>query len=241
MSEHRAVSGTRTGLLTCSGSLAGPRALAVSLGAEVEGDLDGCLAAFARGVPIAVHNPGGYAVDRCVRAGPVGRVEDASWNVVISDLSGDTGNERTVRLVPRGLVVGIGASSGVATDTASAALSGLGRLLGPSPRAVRAVATVDRRACEPGLRTALREYFRDRGVDSAPPLLGYASEVLSCVTVASPSGSVRSALGTASVAEAAALRAASELGDARPHLVLPKTVVSGMTLAVARIPAPGPC
>nr|WP_281361261.1 cobalamin biosynthesis protein [Actinopolyspora biskrensis] len=200
--------------------------------------MDGCLAAFARGVPVAVHNPDGYVVDRFVRAGAVGRGEDASWNVVISDLCGEAGQERTVRLVPRGLVVGVGASSGVSADTVLAALSGLDSLLGPHPRAVRGVATVDRRAREPGLGTALREYSRCRGVESDPPLWGYATEVLSGVTVPSPSGSVRSALGTASVAEAAALRAASELGDGRARLVLPKTVVSGVTLAVARVPAP---
>ncbi|NHD17196.1 cobalamin biosynthesis protein [Actinopolyspora sp. BKK1] len=138
-------------------------------------------------------------------------------------------------------MLGIGASSGVAAGTASAALAGLDELLGPRPRAVRAVATVDRRAREPGLRAALREYFLARGVDGEPPLRGYAPEVLSAVPVVSPSASARSALGTAGVAEAAALRAASEVGDGGPRLVLPKAVVSGVTLAVARTPAPASC
>lgn len=84
------------------------------------------------------------------------------------------------------------------------------------------VATLDRRADEPGLRAAV-----------APRVPhGYAAEELAGVAVSTPDERVAAATGTPAVAEAAALLAAGPGAE----LVVPKTVGDGVTAAVARRP-----
>ncbi|WP_248867063.1 cobalamin biosynthesis protein [Streptomyces halobius] len=73
-------------------------------------------------------------------------------------------------------------------------------LLGHTPAAVTALATVDVKAAEPGLAGVARQL----GV----PLLSYAAEALAAVRVPAPSRFARDVMGTPSVAEAAALLAA---------------------------------
>jgi cobalamin biosynthesis protein CbiG len=65
-------------------------------------------------------------------------------------------------------------------------------------------------------------------------LRGYRAAALAGQAVPHPSGPVAAAVGTASVAEAAALLAAGP-GAA---LVLPKTVHGGVTVAIARAAGP---
>jgi cobalt-precorrin 5A hydrolase len=88
----------------------------------------------------------------------------------------------------------------------------------PARARVTALATLDVRAAEPGLIGAATA----RGW----PLTGHAAAVLAAVPVPTPSARVAAAVGTASVAEAAAL-----LGGAR--LVVGKTVHGRVTVAVA--------
>lgn len=96
------------------------------------------------------------------------------------------------------------------------------------------VATLDRRAGEPGL------------LDAVAPRVprGYPAEALAAAPVPHPSGRVAAATGTPSVAEAAALLAAGP----GAVLVVPKTTGDGVTVAVARgtprrpwrpVPSPG--
>ncbi|MFP5020620.1 cobalamin biosynthesis protein [Pseudonocardia phyllosphaerae] len=82
------------------------------------------------------------------------------------------------------------------------------------------VATLGRRADEPGLRAAV--------APRAP--VGYPAEALAAVPVPSPDGRVGAAVGTASVAEAAALLTAGPGAT----LLVPKTRGDGVTVAVAR-------
>lgn len=113
--------------------------------------------------------------------------------------------------------VGVGARSGTSAAVVVAAVrEALGDMT------IECLATVDRRADEPGIVAAAAEI----GV----PLLTFTPDELATVPVPHPSPRTAQALGTPSVAEAAALLA-SDGGE----LVVPKTVVGGITLAAAAI------
>jgi len=149
---------------------------------------------------------------------------------------------------PPSLVVGIGASRGVAATEVTALISQALADAGLSPRSVRLAATVDLKAGEAGLRQAVR----DRGW----PLAVFPAVGLAAMPVPNPSETVRSAVGTPSVAEAAALLAAglpvlahppapgelcrpavpADVGRTwpGPELVVTKRVSAHATVAVAR-------
>ncbi|MDT3400031.1 cobalamin biosynthesis protein [Streptomyces sp. B1866] len=112
---------------------------------------------------------------------------------------------RAARTGPGGpLVVGVGACRGVAGDEVVDLVCAALAEAGLSPAGVVALATAAARAAEPGLvRAAAR-----LGV----PLRGYGAGALAAVPVPHPSALALAALGTPSVAEAAALLAAGEGG-----------------------------
>ncbi|GIE95179.1 hypothetical protein Ari01nite_26440 [Paractinoplanes rishiriensis] len=89
---------------------------------------------------------------------------------------------------------------------------------------IRVLATLDRRAAEDGVRLAARVCGWE--------LRGYTVAELAGQAVPHPSGRVAESIGTASVAEAAALLAAGP-GAA---LLLPKSIHSGVTVAIAGLP-----
>jgi cobalt-precorrin 5A hydrolase/precorrin-3B C17-methyltransferase len=125
---------------------------------------------------------------------------------------------------PPSLVVGVGASRGVTAEAVGAVVDAA--LRGLAPESVRALATVDLKADEEGIRAVARE----RGW----PLLTYPAADLAGEDVPNPSEVVRAAVGTPSVAEAAALRAARDAGRGAT-LVVPKQVTPTATAAVARL------
>ncbi|MBY8887467.1 Rv2231c family pyridoxal phosphate-dependent protein CobC [Streptomyces sp. PTM05] len=100
----------------------------------------------------------------------------------------------------RTLVVGVGAARGVSADEVHALVLSALAEAGRTPDAVAVLATVDAKAGEPGLLGAAERL----GV----PLLTHSSEALAAIVVPNPSEASRAALGTASVAEAAALASA---------------------------------
>jgi cobalamin biosynthesis protein CbiG len=110
--------------------------------------------------------------------------------------------------------VGVGARPGV---TAEEVLAAVDAVLPPGATDVR-LATLDARAAEPGVAAAATA----RGW----PLTGHPAEALARVAVPSPAERVADAVGTASVAEAAAL-----LGGGT--LLVPKTVHGRVTVSVA--------
>jgi cobalamin biosynthesis protein CbiG len=110
--------------------------------------------------------------------------------------------------------VGIGAVTGV---TAEEVLAAVDAVLPRGTGDVR-LATLDRRAAEAGIIAAAAR----RGW----PLTGFPAETLAGVVVPAPSARVAAAVGTASVAEAAAL-----LGGG--SLVVGRTVHGRVTVAVA--------
>ncbi len=126
-------------------------------------------------------------------------------------------------LRPPCLVLGVGCRRGA---DPSAVERGVRRALadaGLSERAVGAVATADVKAAEP----ALVRLARSLGADLVP----FPSEELARVEVPTPSDRVARAVGTPSVAEAAALLAS------RGRLLVPKRKGDVWTLAVAAAPA----
>jgi cobalt-precorrin 5A hydrolase/precorrin-3B C17-methyltransferase len=123
-----------------------------------------------------------------------------------------------VALHPPSLVAGIGASTGApahaVSDLLEAALGGAGL----ARASIVEVATLDRKTSEPGLRAL------------GLPLRGFTSDALREVAVPTPSAVVADAVGTPSVAEAAALLAAGP--DA--ELVVHKQANAVATVALAR-------
>ncbi|MGY1698546.1 cobalamin biosynthesis protein [Geodermatophilus sp. SYSU D00766] len=112
------------------------------------------------------------------------------------------------------VTVGVGAVPGVSAQEVLAAVDAVL----PAGARVARLATLDVRAAEPGLAGAAAA----RGW----ALTGHPAAVLAGIAVPSPSARVAAAVGTPSVAEAAAL-----VGGAR--LVVPKTVRGRVTVAVS--------
>jgi cobalt-precorrin 5A hydrolase / precorrin-3B C17-methyltransferase len=131
-----------------------------------------------------------------------------------------------VLLRPGSVVLGVGSSTGADPERlwrlAANALKGAGL----APASVAAVATIDRKRDEP----AILRLARGLGV----PVSGFGAPALAAVATAravpNPSGVVAAAVGTPSVAEAAALLAAGPGST----LALGKQVSEDSTVAVAR-------
>jgi cobalt-precorrin 5A hydrolase / precorrin-3B C17-methyltransferase len=182
-----------------------------------------------------------------VTAGP----EPGGPAIIVTDRRTPARPEPTVIYRPPSLVVGLGASRGVPAAELGALIDQALESAGLSPRSVRAAATVDLKQDEPGLLAAVRE----RGW----PLVTFSAHDLARVPVPHPSETVRAAVGTPSVAEAAALLAASRPAPSSPadnlgptdnssptdgpsptkdispgNLVVPKRSTAHATLAIAR-------
>jgi cobalt-precorrin 5A hydrolase / precorrin-3B C17-methyltransferase len=136
---------------------------------------------------------------------------------------------------PPSLVVGAGASTGVTAGEAGRLIDETLAAAGLSPRSVRWLATADIKAREPGLLAAARE--RGWSVVTA------SAEQLAAIDVPTPSEIVRAAVGTPSVAEAAALLVAAgsqDQGHPEPggpggaQLIVTKRASARATVAVAR-------
>lgn len=101
------------------------------------------------------------------------------------------------------LVVGVGASRGVPVDEVLGLVRDVLRGSGLRPSDVVELATVDAKADEPGIVGA--------AVRLGVPLRTYPADELARIEVPGPSGASLAAVGTPSVAEAAALAAGGEL------------------------------
>ncbi|MEU3013570.1 cobalamin biosynthesis protein [Nocardia asteroides] len=127
-----------------------------------------------------------------------------------------TGRER-VRVV-----VGLGLRPGTDAETITRAIDAV---IGAAAVTVTGLATIDRRAAEAGLRSAAKRL----GV----PVIACRAEELAQVDTPHRSPRVVRAVGTPSVAEAAALLAG------RGELVCGRTVVGGVVVAVATVAGGG--
>jgi cobalt-precorrin 5A hydrolase/precorrin-3B C17-methyltransferase len=151
--------------------------------------------------------------------------------IIVSDRTGAAPDGRCVVYRPPSLVVGIGASRGVPAAEVAALIDEALADAGLSPRSVRLAATADLKADEPGLLAAVRARNW--------PLAVFPAAELAAVAVPNPSETVLIAVGTPSVAEAAALLAArggtsAGRGRGEPELVVAKRVSAHATVAIAR-------
>ena len=126
--------------------------------------------------------------------------DQAAHAIVVTDSAVVAKSQPTVVFRPPSLVVGIGASSNASADEILALVDESLAAAGFSPLSVTAVASVDAKSEEPGLLAAARS----RGWQ----LRFFTAAQLAAVDVPHPSEVVRAAVGTPSVAEAAALLAA---------------------------------
>jgi cobalt-precorrin 5A hydrolase len=123
---------------------------------------------------------------------------------------------------PQRLVLGLGARSGTPVARLRAAVDVALDGVGATVTEVVVLATVDRRATEHGVR--------DLAVACGWRLVAVPVAELAGQAVPTPSARVQRALGTGSVAEAAALVAAGPGAT----LLSPKRIVDGITVAIAR-------
>ncbi|MFD3506951.1 cobalamin biosynthesis protein [Nocardia sp. NPDC058666] len=116
------------------------------------------------------------------------------------------------------VAVGVGVRPGADAERIIRAVSAVAGTAG-----IACLATLDRRADEPGIRAAARTL----GV----PVVAFTAEQLAAVDVRHTSDRVSAAVGTPSVAEAAALLAGGG------EIVCGRTIVEGIVVASASAPA----
>lgn len=196
-----------------------------TLGLPVEGDVAGVSRALLDGEPVALRAEVAWPLPPL----PVGA--EGAYVVRVTDRLVERVAEREVVLRPPSLVVGVGASKGAPVDEVLALIESTLREAGLSPDSLAELATVDAKADEPGIVAAAERL----GV----PVVTYSAEQLADVEVPNPSDAPLAAVGTPSVAEAAALvrggellvpKRKSERADGRPAMA---------TCAVVRRPGRG--
>lgn len=125
---------------------------------------------------------------------------------------------------PRVLWVGIGCIRGTSEAQIAAAVNQVLQQSHLAFEAIAGLATIDLKADEIGLLNYAQS--------SQLPLKTYTAEVLKTVSVPNPSDIVAQAVNTPSVAEAAALSAAQEYGEA--ILLVQKQITENVTVAIAQ-------
>ncbi|MFK4244143.1 precorrin-3B C(17)-methyltransferase [Micromonospora chokoriensis] len=134
-------------------------------------------------------------------------------------------DERTAVLRPPSLVAGVGASRGVPAEEVAELLHRVLAEAGLHPASLRCLASADVKADEAGIRSTADVL----GV----PLVTWPATRLAAIDVPHPSEVVRAAVGTPSVAEAAALLGADGRAE-HATLLVGKTATAMATVAVAR-------
>ncbi|MFJ9727446.1 precorrin-3B C(17)-methyltransferase [Streptomyces sp. NPDC101209] len=192
-----------------------------TLGLPVEGAVAAVSRALLDGEPVALEAELRWPLP----ALPV--AAQGAYTIRVTDRAVEP-REREVVLRPPSLVVGVGASKGAPVEEVLELVEGALRDAGLSPASLAELATVDAKADEPGIVRAAERL----GV----PLVTYPAEELAAVDVPNPSEAPLAAVGTPSVAEAAALVRGGEL-------LVPKRKSAASpamaTCAVVRRPARG--
>ncbi|MEU0023794.1 precorrin-3B C(17)-methyltransferase [Streptomyces sp. NPDC006335] len=192
-----------------------------TLGLPVEGAVAAVSRALLDGEPVALHNESGWPLP------PLPVAPQGTYGIRVTDRLVELSDQEVV-LRPPTLVVGVGASKGAPAEEVLELIERSLREAGLSPRSVAALATVDAKAEEPGIVAAAERL----GV----PLVTHLAEELAAVEVPNPSEAPLAAVGTPSVAEAAALVQGGEL-------LVPKRKSAATpamaTCAVVRRPARG--
>lgn len=206
-----------------------------TLDATVDGDLAGCGIAVLDGEPVRLVNPLGFPLP-ALPPNVGAHVDNPQWTVLVDDRIPDEEvlPGEVLRIIPRTLVVGVGSARGVSGTTVATTISQLGHAGELDLRAIRAFATIDLKADEQGILDAVEDH--GFWADDNLPLLTYPASELSEVDVPNPSKVVLDEVGTPSVAEAAALRAATDLAEGgRVELLVPKLKGDNVTAAAVRV------
>ncbi|WP_433539051.1 precorrin-3B C(17)-methyltransferase [Micromonospora sp. CA-249363] len=186
-------------------------------GATVEGPADE--GAAVEGAAVA-----GATGSVAVEGAAGGRAADGRYRLVVTDRVVPA-DARTAVLRPPSLVAGVGASRGVPAAEVAELLHRVLAEAGLDPASLSCLASADIKADEAGIRSTADAL----GV----PLVTWPATRLAAVDVPHPSEVVRAAVGTPSVAEAAALLGADgRVDDAT--LLVGKTATAMATVAVAR-------
>ncbi|MFF7144895.1 precorrin-3B C(17)-methyltransferase [Streptomyces nodosus] len=191
------------------------------LGLPVEGDVAGVSRALLDGEPVALRAEVSWPLP------PLKVTGEGRYTLRVTDALVEPA-EREAVLRPPSLVVGVGASRGAPVEEILGLVKGALADAGLSVRSLAELATVDAKAGEPGIVEAAERL----GV----PLMTYPAEELAGIEVPNPSEAPLAAVGTPSVAEAAALVRGGELlvpkrkSAARPAMA---------TCAVVRRPGRG--
>ncbi|MFF0380973.1 precorrin-3B C(17)-methyltransferase [Streptomyces sp. NPDC004286] len=167
-----------------------------TLGLPVEGAVAAVSRALLDGEPVALEAELAWPLP------PVPFAGQGAYTVRLTDRDVQAGPEE-VLLRPPSLVVGVGASKGAPVEEVLGLIEEALREAGLSVRSVAELATVDAKSEEPGIVAAAERL----GV----PLATYPADELASVPVPNPSDAPLAAVGTPSVAEAAALRRGGEL------------------------------
>ncbi|MFF6991865.1 precorrin-3B C(17)-methyltransferase [Streptomyces sp. NPDC010273] len=167
-----------------------------TLGFPVEGDVAGVSRALLDGEPVALDAELAWPLP------PLTVSEHGSYVIRVTDRAVEPA-EREVVLRPPSLVVGVGASRGAPVDEVLGLVESAVREAGLSLACLAQLATVDAKSEEPGIVEAAGRL----GV----PLVTYSADELAAVEVPNPSDAPLAAVGTPSVAEAAALVGGGEL------------------------------
>nr|WP_206441682.1 precorrin-3B C(17)-methyltransferase [Streptomyces boncukensis] len=173
-----------------------------TLGWPVEGAVAAVSRALLDGAPVALRADARWPLP----ALPPNVAEDAAREPAadavlhLTDRTDVPSSPTSAVLRPPSLTVGVGASKGVPEEEVLGLVEGALEGAGLSVRSVAELATVEAKAAEPGLLAAAGTL----GV----PLRAYPAGALAQVAVPNPSQAPREAVGTPSVAEAAALYAA---------------------------------
>ena len=186
-----------------------------ALGWPAEGALGAVSRALLDGVPVRLEADATWPLPPL----PVSREAASDYRIVVTDRLIPPGG-RTVVVRPPSLVAGVGASRGVSAEEVLGLLTQALVVAGLAVACVTALATVDAKAAEPGIVEAARQ--------GGWPLVTYPASQLAAVEVPNPSPAALAAVGTASVAEAAALLAGDEL-------IVPKRTSAKATVALARV------
>ncbi|WP_449349450.1 precorrin-3B C(17)-methyltransferase [Streptomyces shaanxiensis] len=195
-----------------------------TLGLPVEGAVAAVSRALLDGEPVALHNESGWPLPPLPVAG------QGAYGIRVTDRLVEP-SEREVVLRPPTLVVGVGASKGAPVDEVLELIEGALGEAGLSRRSVASLATVDAKAEEPGIVAAAERL----GV----PLVICSAEELAAVEVPNPSDAPLAAVGTPSVAEAAALIGGGELLVPKRKSTRADGAPAMATCAVVRRPARG--
>ncbi|MEV7957177.1 precorrin-3B C(17)-methyltransferase [Streptomyces sp. NPDC088141] len=170
------------------------------LGLPVEGDVAGVSRAMLDGAGVELRADAVWPLPPL----PANVPPDAGGGAVlrVTDRIVELG-ARTAVLRPASLAVGVGASKDAPAEEVLGLILDALHDAGLSPLSIAELVTVDAKADEPGIVGAASQL----GV----PLRTYAADELARIEVPNPSGAPLAAVGTSSVAEAAALAAGGEL------------------------------